>query len=107
MFCLVEYLARTGRSGSDLPEDHQLSSRRCTLTAAVETAVVSFRRAAAARRWGGRNLAASPAVFGIATAKGGSHLLIQALRGLAAVGPFFDAAFRHINRSADAGIPAI
>jgi hypothetical protein len=76
-------------------------------TANVKTSVKTWlklrrwqaRRAAAALRWGPAELAALPAVLGNAMPKSGSHLIIQILQGLTALGPFVNPGFPPVNRT--------
>lgn len=60
-----------------------------------------LRRELAVRRWGKSALAASPAVFGNAMPKSGSHLIIQVLQGLTRIGPFVNPGFPPVNRTED------
>ncbi len=59
------------------------------------------RRARALLRWGPRALWSAPAVLGNAIPKSGSHLIIQVLQGLTAIGPFVDGGFPPVNRAED------
>lgn len=60
-----------------------------------------LRRELAALRWGKDALAASPAVFGNAMPKSGSHLIIQVLQGLTRIGPFVNPGMPPVNRTED------
>lgn len=60
-----------------------------------------WRRAQAVRSWGSEALARAPVVVGNAMPKSGSHLLVQALRGLTRIGPFVDPGLPPLTRSAD------
>ncbi len=59
------------------------------------------RRAQALLRWGPGAVWSAPAVLGNAIPKSGSHLIIQVLQGLTAVGPFVDGGFPPVNRAED------
>jgi len=59
------------------------------------------RRARAMLRWGPHALWSAPAVLGNAIPKSGSHLIIQVLQGLTAIGPFVDGGFPPVNRAED------
>ncbi|GAB4523841.1 MAG: hypothetical protein Fur0018_06910 [Anaerolineales bacterium] len=59
------------------------------------------RRGGALLRWGPRTLWNAPAVLGNAIPKSGSHLIIQVLQGLTAIGPFVDGGFPPVNRAED------
>ncbi len=59
------------------------------------------RRARTLLRWGPRALWGAPAVLGNAIPKSGSHLIIQVLQGLTAIGPFVDGGFPPVNRAED------
>jgi hypothetical protein len=54
-----------------------------------------------AARWGTNKLAATPAMFGNAMPKSGSHLINQVLQGLTEIGPFVNPGFPPINRAED------
>jgi hypothetical protein len=56
------------------------------------------RRARAALKWGPATLRRSPAIFGNAMPKSGSHLLTQILNGLVGLGPAVDSGFPPVNR---------
>jgi hypothetical protein len=55
----------------------------------------------AAARWGSDKLDSTPAVFGNAMPKSGSHLIIQILQGLTEMGPFVNPGFPPVNRAED------
>lgn len=57
------------------------------------------RRMLAAARWGADKLALTPAVFGNAMPKSGSHLINQVLQGLTEFGPFVKSGFPPVNRA--------
>lgn len=57
-----------------------------------------IRRAAAAMRWGSKNMNRLPAVLGNAMPKSGSHLIIQVLQGLTRLGAFVNSGFPPVNR---------
>ncbi len=57
-----------------------------------------FRRFITAMKYGPRNLADSPIVFGNAMPKSGSHLLTQILSSMIRIGPFVDPGFPPVNR---------
>ena len=59
------------------------------------------RRMFTAARWGSSKLASTPAVFGNAMPKSGSHLIIQILQGLTQIGPFVNPGFPPANRAED------
>ena len=59
------------------------------------------RRMLVARRWGAEAMNSVPAVLGNAMPKSGSHLIIQVLQGLVALGPFVNPGFPPVNRSED------
>ncbi|MFN2196940.1 MAG: sulfotransferase domain-containing protein [Anaerolineales bacterium] len=59
------------------------------------------RRAMAGLRWGSDALQGVPAVLGNAMPKSGSHLIIQVLQGLTALGPFVNPGFPPVNRAED------
>lgn len=59
------------------------------------------RRILTAARWGADKLAATPAVFGNAMPKSGSHLINQVLQGLTEIGPFVNSGFPPVNRAED------
>lgn len=52
-------------------------------------------------RWGSERLSKTPAVFGNAMPKSGSHLIIQILTGLTRLGPFVNPGYPPVNRSED------
>lgn len=60
-----------------------------------------MRRIRTAVRWGFEKLAATPAVFGNAMPKSGSHLINQVLQGLTEIGPFVNSGFPPVNRTED------
>jgi len=60
-----------------------------------------IRRGLVALRWGKESFAMSPAVFGNAMPKSGSHLIIQVLQGLTRIGPFVNPGFPPVNRTED------
>lgn len=60
-----------------------------------------WRHVAVGLRWGNGIKANSPAVFGNAMPKSGSHLIIQILLGLTRLGPFVDPGFPPVNRTED------
>ncbi len=57
------------------------------------------RRMLTAVRWGSRKLSSTPAVFGNAMPKSGSHLINQVLQGLTELGPFVNPGFPPVNRT--------
>lgn len=59
---------------------------------------LEIRRHRAINRWGKEAFLNAPPVLGTALPKGGSHLLIQVLRGLVEIGPFVDPGFPPVNR---------
>lgn len=59
------------------------------------------RRMLTAARWGAEKLAATPAIFGNAMPKSGSHLINQVLQGLTEIGPFVNSGFPPVNRAED------
>lgn len=59
------------------------------------------RRVSAAARWGADELQRMPVVIGNSMPKSGSHLIIQILEGLPAIGPFVNPGLPPLNRNED------
>lgn len=62
------------------------------------------RRVRTRLKWGGRQMANTPAVYGNSMPKSGSHLIIQILEGLTSLGPFVDPGMPPLNRHEDNSI---
>ncbi len=72
-----------------------------TVKHSLKVARWQVRRFETAIKWGAKELARMPIVFGNAMPKSGSHLIIQVLQGLIHLGPFVNPGFPPVNRTED------